>query len=158
MSRSATIALVLDPALEPAVRKRFGSSKFARWMGLSLVTIGDGTSEIRLDLEQHHFNPGGIVHGGVIATVIDGCIGLALRSRLGMDSDHVTIDLNVQYISAVRAGALIGRGRAIRVGDRVSHGEAELLNDRGRLVAKGSATFLVIPARRRDQEPPAGDA
>ncbi|MGH2726992.1 MAG: PaaI family thioesterase [Actinomycetota bacterium] len=149
---------MLDPALEPAIRKRFGSSKFAQWMGISLVSLGDGASEIRLDLEPHHFNPGGIVHGGVIATVIDGCIGLALRSRLGMDKDHVTIDLNVQYISAARAGALVGRGRAVRVGDRVSHGEAELLTEQGRLVAKGSATFLVIPARRRDQEPLGGDA
>jgi uncharacterized protein (TIGR00369 family) len=149
---------MLDPALEPAVRKRFGSSKFAQWMGLSLASLGDGTSEVRLDLQPHHFNPGGIVHGGVLATLIDGCIGLALRSKLGMDKDHVTIDLNVQYISAMRAGALIGRGRAVKVGDRVSHGEAELTSEEGRLIAKGSATFLVIPSRRRDQEPLGGDA
>ncbi|HJR18428.1 MAG TPA: PaaI family thioesterase [Actinomycetota bacterium] len=149
---------MLDPALEPAVRKRFGSSKFAQWMGLSLVGLGDGTSEVRLDLEAHHFNPGGIVHGGVLATLLDGCIGLALRTKLGMDKDHVTVDLNVQYISAMRAGALIGRGKAVRVGDRVSHGEAELTTEDGRLVAKGSATFLVIPARRRDERPLGGDA
>ncbi|MGH2785808.1 MAG: PaaI family thioesterase [Actinomycetota bacterium] len=149
---------MLDPALEPAVRKRFGSSKFAQWMGLSLIGLGDGTSEVRLDLEPHHFNPGGIVHGGVLATLLDGCIGLALRTKLGMDKDHVTIDLNVQYISAMRAGALIGRGKAVRVGDRVSHGEAELTSQDGRLVAKGSATFLVIPSRRRDEPPLGGDA
>ena len=149
---------MLDPALEPAVRKRFGTSKFAQWMGLSLVGLGEGTSEVRLDLEPHHFNPGGIVHGGVLATLLDGCIGLALRTKLGMDKDHVTVDLNVQYISAMRAGALIGRGKAVRVGDRVSHGEAELTTEDGRLIAKGSATFLVIPARRRDERPLGGDA
>jgi acyl-CoA thioesterase len=149
---------MLDPALEPAVRKRFGSSKFAQWMGLSLVGLGEGTSEVRLDLEPHHFNPGGIVHGGVLATLLDGCIGLALRTKLGMEKDHVTIDLNVQYISAMRAGALIGRGKAIRIGDRVSHGDAELTSEDGRLIAKGSATFLVIPARRRDESPLGGDA
>ena len=149
---------MLDPAFEPAVRKRFGSSKFAQWMGLSLVALGDGTSEVRLDLEPHHFNPGGIVHGGVLATLLDGCIGLALRTKLGMDKDHVTVDLNVQYISAMRAGALIGRGKAVRVGDRVSYGDAELTSEDGRLIAKGSATFLVIPARRRDEQPLGGDA
>jgi acyl-coenzyme A thioesterase PaaI-like protein len=63
----------------------------------------------------------------------------------------------VQYISAMRSGALTGRGRAVRVGDRVSHGEAELTSDQGRLIAKGSATFLVIPARRRDEQPLGGD-
>jgi acyl-CoA thioesterase len=149
---------MLDPALEPLVRRRFGSSTFARWMGLSLVGLGEGTSEVRLDLEPHHFNPGGIVHGGVLATLLDGCIGLALRTKLGFDKDHVTVDLHVQYISAMRAGALIGRGKAVRVGDRVSHGEAELTDESGRLIAKGSATFLVIAARGRDEQPLGGDA
>jgi len=137
----------MDPALEPLVRDRFGSSQFANWMGLSLISIGDGTSEIRLDLQPHHLNPGGIVHGGVIATVLDASIGLALRTKLGMDLNHVTIELGVHYLAPARAGALIGRGRAVRTGDRISYGEAELTSEKGRLLAKASATFLIVRGR-----------
>ena len=139
----------MDPELEPLIRQRFGSSHFARWMGFSLSSIGDGESELRLDLEPHHLNPGGIVHGGVLATMLDACIGLALRTKLGMDSNHVTIELGVHYLAPARTGALIGRGKAVRTGDRVSYGEAELFSERGRLLAKGSATFLIVQGRGR---------
>ena len=118
-------------------------------MGITLVGVGDGESELRLDLEPHHLNPGGIVHGGVLATLLDGCIGLALRSKLGMGSDHVTVDLNVHYLSPARSGALHGRGTAVRVGGRMSYGEGELRDDAGTLVAKATASFLVVPARAR---------
>lgn len=148
----------LDPALEPLIRERFSSSRFARWMGISLVGIDSGESELRLDLEPHHLNPGGIVHGGVLATLLDASIGLALRSKIGMTTDHVTIELDVHYLSPARSGHLIGKGRAVRAGGRVSYGEAEVFSDDRRLLAKGSATFLVVQARRPGSVPLGGDA
>ena len=149
----------LDPALEPLIRERFGSSRFATWMGMSLVRIGDGESEIRLDVQPHHLNPGRIVHGGVLATLLDASIGLALRSKLGMTREHVTIELDVHYLSPARTGVLVGRGRAVRVGGRVSYGEAELFADDGRVVAKGTATFLIVePSLRSQKDSIGGDA
>ena len=35
-----------------------------------------------MTLEPHHFNPQGIVHGGIITAIADTSIGLALRSKL----------------------------------------------------------------------------
>ena len=133
-------------------------SSFATWMGIVFVGIGDGESELRLDLEPHHLNPGGIVHGGVLATLLDACIGLALRTKIGMESEHVTIKLDVNYLAPARTGALIGRGKAVRAGGRVSYGEAELTTEDGTLVAKGTATFLVIKAQWAKKQRLGGDA
>ena len=127
-------------------------------MGITLEKIDDGISEVRLEVEKHHLNPGGIVHGGVLATILDASIGLALRSKLGMGVEHVTIELNVHYLSPARAGALVGRGRAVRVGGRVSYGEADLLTDDGRLVAKGIGTFLIVHPSLKSQQRLGGDA
>ena len=148
----------IDPELEPLIRKRFGSSRFATWMGMTLQRIDDGESELRLEVQPHHLNPGGIVHGGVLATVLDACIGLALRSKLGMSTEHVTIELDVHYLSPARTGALVGRGRAVRVGGRVSYGEADLFADDGTLVAKGTATFLIVQPSLRSERRLGGDA
>jgi uncharacterized protein (TIGR00369 family) len=148
----------LDASLEALVRDRLRHSAFARWMGITLVGIGDGESELRLDLEPHHLNPGGIVHGGVLATLLDACIGLALRTKLGMSTEHVTIGLDVHYLSPARTGVLVGRGRAVRVGNGVSYGEAELFTEDGTLVAKGAANFLVIRPRRAGEKELGGDA
>ena len=147
-----------DPELEPLIRTRFGTSSFANWMGMKLVSVGDGVSELRLDVEPHHLNPGKIVHGGVIATLLDSTIGLALRSTLGMSTEHVTIKLDVNYLSPARTGALIGRGKAIRVGGRVSFGEGELFTEDGTLVAKGTATFLIVQPSLRSDHGLGGDA
>jgi uncharacterized protein (TIGR00369 family) len=151
-------AVALDQTLESLVRERLRNSAFASWMGITLVGIGDGESELRLDLEPHHLNPGGIVHGGVLATLLDGCIGLALRTKLGLDSEHVTIDLNVHYLAPARAGSLTGRGKAVRTGGRISYGEAQLFTDDGTLVARGAATFLVITRSWAQEKQMGGDA
>lgn len=127
-------------------------------MGMTLVAVGDGESELRLEVQPHHLNPGKIVHGGVLATLLDACIGLALRSKLGMSTEHVTIELDVHYLSPARTGALMGRGRAVRVGGRVSYGEAELFTEDGTLVAKGTATFLIVQASLRSERGLGGDA
>jgi len=125
---------------------------------MTLVSVGDGESELRLEVQPHHLNPGKIVHGGVLATLLDASIGLALRSKLGMSTEHVTIELDVHYLSPARTGALIGRGRAVRVGGRVSYGEAELFTEDGTLVAKGTATFLIVQASLRSERGLGGDA
>ena len=143
----------LDPVLESAIRSRVASSAFSQWMGFRLLDLDDGLSRVAIDLEPHHLNPGGIAHGGVIATILDGAIGLALRTKIG-ERGHVTVQLDIHYISAAASGTLIAQGRAVHSGSRVGYGEAEVFAEDGRLVAKGAATFLVV---ERATRVPAGD-
>lgn len=137
---------MVDPALVERIRSRVNGSAFARWTGLRVAAIDDGSSEVCLDLEPHHLNPGGIVHGGIIASLLDAAIGIALRTKLGMDRTHVTVNLSINYLRPASAGTVIARGTAVRSGERTGYGEAELLDDQGRLLARGNATFLVVDA------------
>src|SRR5437879_13863507 len=100
---------MLDPATESAMRARFTDADFARWMGLELIALGDGTSEIRLKLEPHHLNPGRIAHGGVVAGMLDVAAGLAHRTKLGPDATHVTVQLHVNSWRAASAGSVTAR-------------------------------------------------
>ncbi|HLW16874.1 MAG TPA: PaaI family thioesterase [Actinomycetota bacterium] len=135
---------MLDPATESAMRARFEDADFARWMGLELASLGDGTSEIRLKLEPHHLNPGRIVHGGVVAGMLDVAAGLAHRTKLGPDATHVTVQLHINYLKAAGAGVLIARGTSLQTGRRVGHAEATLLDEEERMLARASATFLIV--------------
>lgn len=137
----------LDADVERAIRTRLGESEFVRWFGLEFASFGDGECEIRLPVRSEHLNPGGIVHGGVIATILDAAIGLALRTRLGAGSQHVTLNLDVHYLGMAREGTLVARGAAVHSGSRTGFGEATLRDDAGRLVAKGSATFMIVTGR-----------
>jgi acyl-CoA thioesterase len=127
-------------------------------MGYELISIADGEAEIRLPLQEHHFNPGGIAHGGVIASLLDSVIGLALRTKIGQAS-HVTVQLDIHYLAAARGGVLTGRGTAVHTGKRMGYGEAHVYGDEGQLVATGAATFLVLEEPLRGLgDRPQGDA
>lgn len=130
--------------IENAIRERINKSEFANWFGMEFVSAADGACEMRLDLKPHHLNPGGIIHGGVIATMLDAAIGLALRSARPLGSPHVTLNMSIQYIGMAGEGVVVARGRALHAGRRAGHGEGELVTEDGRLLAKGTATFMTV--------------
>jgi uncharacterized protein (TIGR00369 family) len=128
--------------LEERVRR----SPFHRWAGLELVSVGDGRAELTMDLKPHHFNPQGIVHGGIITALADTAIGLALRSQLRPGLTHRTAQLNVHFLAKGEGRRLVGRGRSVHLGQRMGYGESEVLDADGRLLARASGTFIVLPA------------
>jgi uncharacterized protein (TIGR00369 family) len=139
--------MVLDQALIAAARARFAASAFTQWIGLELVTLDDGYSEVALNLKPHHLNPGGLAHGGIVATILDISMGIALRTQLPAGWTHVTVNLDVQYIEGARGGRIIGRGRAVKSGGRVTYSEADLVHDDGRLLARSSGTMIPLEPR-----------
>lgn len=136
----------LDPLVEEAIRSRVGASAFREWFGLELIAFEDGSSELALDVQPHHLNPGGIVHGGVIATLLDAAIGLALRTMMDTQTRHVTLTLDVQYLGMAGLGMLTARGTAVHAGTRTGYGEGSLHASDGTLVARANARFMMVPA------------
>jgi uncharacterized protein (TIGR00369 family) len=128
------------------LRKRVQQSPFHQWAGLELVSVGDGQAELAMDLQPHHFNPQGIVHGGIITAVADTSIGLALRSNLRPGLTHRTAQLNVHFLAKGEGKRIIGRGRALHLGQRMGYGEAEVLDANGQLLGRATGTFIVLPA------------
>jgi uncharacterized protein (TIGR00369 family) len=128
------------------LKDRIRRSPFHAWAGMDLVEVGDGRAELAMELRPHHFNPQGIVHGGVISAIADTAIGLALRSKLRTGMTHRTAQLDVHFLAKGEGNQLIGRGRALHLGRRMGYGEAEVLDGAGRVLAKASATFIVLPA------------
>jgi len=136
----------LDERYLEEIRERVAGSPFHRWAGITLVSVGGGQSEVAMDLDDHHFNPQGIVHGGVIAAIADTSIGLALRSMLRPGLTHRTAQLNVHFLSKGEGNRIIGRGRSRHLGQRMGYGEADVSDAEGRVLARASATFIVLPA------------
>jgi len=136
----------LDPRHVEELKKRIADSPFHRWAGMELVRVGGGEAEVAMELEDHHFNPQRIVHGGIIAAVADTSIGLALRSILSAGSTHRTAQLGVHFLAKGEGDRLVGRGRALHMGSRIGYGEAEVLDGGGKLLARATATFIILPA------------
>jgi uncharacterized protein (TIGR00369 family) len=129
-----------------AVRALVEASPFHTWFGMRIADIGAGTCEVEIDVEERHHNLIGMAHGGVVSTLADTSIGLAVRTTLADGSRHVTTQLTVTYLEKVEGGKLTAHGRSVRSGRRFAYGEADVEDAGGRLVARASATFAVIPA------------
>lgn len=136
----------LDPRYLEELKERLRSSPFHQWAGIELVEVQGGSSELVMTLEDHHFNPQRIVHGGIIAAMADTAIGLALRSVLPTGNTHRTAQLNVHFLAKGEGNRLVGRGRARHMGRRMGYGEADVLDASGTVLARASATFIVLPA------------
>jgi uncharacterized protein (TIGR00369 family) len=102
---------------------------------------------LALDLGEHHANLQGFAHGGVLATLADAAMGLSVRSALEPGRRHVTIELGVHYLRAVRTGTVTATGRAVQIGREVAYAEAAITDGRGTDLARATGTYSVTTPR-----------
>ncbi len=136
-----------DHDIEADLRDRIARSAFHSWVGMELVAAEPGRVEIGLDAAEHHLNLQGMLHGGVIATLADTATGLAVRSMVPADRRHVTVQLDVHYLSPGRPGRVTAVGTTVRVGATIAYAEADVTDGRGRLLARATATVAVTADR-----------
>ncbi len=128
-------------------------SPFVELVGGRMEECREGYVRMSLEVRPHHTNPHGVMHGGVITTLMDDVMGRVIASVRGLeamrDSPHATVDMNVSFLSAARPGdALVVEGRVLRLGKTVAFGEAEARR-RGDddPIARGRFTFVIAPGR-----------
>jgi uncharacterized protein (TIGR00369 family) len=95
---------------------------------------------------EFHLNPFGVVHGGVLAALLDTAMGCAVHSLLPAGSGYLTAELNVRYLRPVLlgSGSLLCVGHVVRPGRRSMVVQARIVEDSGREVAIAGATCLVV--------------
>ncbi len=134
-----------EPDRLAEVRQRFAASAFHRsFFGMTLERVAEGEVDVALEVEDRHRNLLGIVHGGVIATLADTATGLAYRTVLEPGTQHVTTQLSVTYLAAGRGGRILARGKVVKRGRRTGYAEADVVDERDRLLARASALFAIL--------------
>ena len=107
--------------------------------GMQVVAMGDGWARSELQLTAQHWNPMGIVHGGVYCTMMDQAAGTAACSR-GALCRTVTCDVRFLVAGAV-GGTLTSHAEAVRMGHSIVVMRAWVEDDGGTVCADGIYTF-----------------
>lgn len=128
----------------------FNRSPFAQNMQMQIDSIAPDRCHIVLDADERHLQPSGIVHGGVLATLIDTATFWAAFLRLPEDAGLVNIDLKLNYLQAAKVGRLTAEGHCLRAGRRISYAEARVLDSGGTLLAHGTSTLMTLPGKGLD--------
>lgn len=108
-----------------------------------------GACTVSLDVGPQHLNRHGILHGGMVATVLDVVCGNT-ASRYFDPEGHaalVTVALNLSYIAAMGPGRITATARATGGGKSTAHVMGELRDADGRLLATATGIFRRITKR-----------
>lgn len=136
-----------NPAYIQELIDKVNISPFPTHMIMRLVDISLDEAQVTLDLADCHLQPFGVVHGGVLATLIDTATFWAVFLRLPEDAGLVNIDLKLNYLKPVQRGRLNAYGRAIRIGNSISYSEARVVDGEGNLFAHGTSTLMTLPGK-----------
>ncbi len=129
------------------LRERLQGTPFYRWAGIELTDATPGHAEIAFEARPEHVNLQGLIHGGMLATLADTAMGLAVRTELGPGRRHVTVQLSMEFLSPGKAGRIVAHGRTLKIGRQLGFAEAEVVDARGTVLARAHSTLSVTSAR-----------
>ena len=119
----------------------------AQLMQFDIIDLAEGRVEFSCVLDESVYNPIGVVHGGLVCTLLDTVAGCAVHTTLPQGMAYTSIELKVNYLRAVHAhsGPLTAVGTVVKPGRRVAFSEGEVRDSAGRVVATASSSLLVFP-------------
>ena len=141
-----------DHAIVEDLRRRIAASPFHAGFGISVEHARAGDVRLGWEARPDHRNLQGLVHGGILATLVDIAMGLAVRSVVGPTRRHVTIDLSVHYLRPARPGRLEAVGSVVRIGTQVGFAEGSVMDATGRLLVRASGTYSVTEDRTNAED------
>jgi len=125
------------------------SPPIAQTLGFTLSEVSEGLAVFRVEPQEFHYNPIGVVHGGLAATLLDSCMACAIQSTLPRGRAYTTLELKVNLTRAITAstGLLRCEGRVIHAGKQVGTAEGRITDAQGRLYAHGTTTCMVFEVK-----------
>lgn len=125
---------------------RFPPPPIARLLGQTLVEIEEGRAVFEITPDEKHYNPIGLVHGGLLATVLDSAMGCAVHSVLPAGTGYSTLEIKVNYTRPALSdtGLLRCEARIVHRGKQTATAEGAVRDAQGRVYAHGTTTCLLV--------------
>jgi len=119
---------------------------FAHTLGYDVGEADSGRVVITLTPTGAHLNPWGTVHGGLTATLLDSCMGLAVQTILDKGMGSTTLEFKISLVRAItlETGEIRAEGKVLNCGRRVGTAEGRVTDSAGRLLAHGTTTCLIF--------------
>src|SRR5262245_28045956 len=135
--------------LEMVMNGNLPAPPFAPTMKIALAEVADGRVVFTGKPAFSFLNPMGTVHGGWIATILDSAMACAVHSTLSAGQIYATTAMTINYVRPLfeDAGPVRCEATAVYSGARMATSEGRLLDSRGRLIAHGTESCMIIDNR-----------
>jgi uncharacterized protein (TIGR00369 family) len=118
----------------------------AKTLGYDVSEAASGRVVVTATPSDIHLNPAGTVHGGLAATLLDSCMGLAVQSTLDKGVGQTTLEFKISLVRPItpETGQIRAEGVVLSRGRRVGTAEGRITDGKGRLLAHGTTTCLIF--------------
>jgi uncharacterized protein (TIGR00369 family) len=118
----------------------------ARTLDYDVTEAEHGRVVVTAEPNETHLNPAGTVHGGLAATLLDSCMGLAVQTTLEKGLSQTTLEFKISLLRPItpETGMIKAEGMVLSRGRRVGTAEGRITDGAGRLLAHGTTTCLIF--------------
>lgn len=138
----------ITPERERLIREKFDTNHFPRLLGIEIDSIEEGRAVLSVEVRKELKQLQGVMHGGAIASLIDTAVAFAIIGASEPEDRFTTVEMKINYLSAIREGRVIAEARLLRDGRRIIVAECDVFDDKGRMAAKGLLTYIRLNERQ----------
>jgi len=133
-------------ALRALVAGEVPPPPIAQTLGFELVEVEPGWATFAVEPAEFHYNPIGVVHGGLALTLLDSAMGCALQSLLEAGVAYTTLETKVNFVRplTLSTGRVRCTGSVVHPGRTVATAEGRVVDDSDKLYAHGTSTLLIV--------------
>lgn len=132
-----------DQAIADAMVQTHGApGGLPGYLGIRFESLTAGRLVATMDARQDLLTPLGTLHGGVMAGFVDHALGCVLYPLMQRGQWAATTEFKLNYLRAVKAGALRAEATVLAMGRRSAVVRVEVTNE-GTLACVAQGTLLV---------------
>lgn len=119
---------------------------FAQLIDARIAVAEQGRVVFSFTPAEYHYNPIGVVHGGMAATILDSCMSCCIQTLLPAGVAYTTVELKVNFVRPLllTTGEVRAEGRVIHQGRTVATAEGRVTDAAGKLYAHGTTTCMIV--------------
>jgi uncharacterized protein (TIGR00369 family) len=125
---------------------RLPSPPIAELLGFRLVEVEPGHAVFEALPGEQHYNPIGVVHGGLAMTLLDSAMGCSIHTHMPAGGGYTTLEAKTNLTRPItsQTGKLRAIGKLLHLGSRVATAEGRLVDASGKLYAHATTTCMVL--------------
>ncbi len=134
----------LNPDHIAAIQKSVNNCPYFSLLSMDIVSLEPGRSVLKMEVQEKHLQPYGMVHGGVYSSMIDAACFWAGYTEIEEPLGLTTVEMKLNYLAPASNGIFIAEGKVIKTGKTLCLSEATIADQAGRLLAHGTATMMLL--------------
>jgi uncharacterized protein (TIGR00369 family) len=133
--------------LTAVARRTLRKNPATSLLGFKLQSIALGRAVLHMDVQARHRQMQGVVHGGILAALVDTASAIAAYTAVPPGTKIATVELKINYLEAVARGRIKADARVLRAGRNFVVTECKIFDAEGLLAAKALLTFGAASGR-----------